>query len=55
MTRILLMITSTWMLEFYPIYNSKNERNYVSYSWITGITLINLLETLYLMFSEIFG
>ena len=55
MTRILLMITSMWMLEFYLTYHSKNERNYVSYSWIAGITLINLLETLYLMFSEIFG
>lgn len=55
MPRILLMITSLWLLEFYLIYHSKNEKKHLSYSWISGITLINLLETLYLVFSEIFG
>lgn len=55
MSRILSMITSIWMLEFYLLYHSKNKRKYVSYSWLDGITLINLLETLYLMFSGIFG
>ena len=53
MTRILLMIASLWILEFYLIYHSKKGKSYISNAWIVGTTIINFLETMFLLFSEI--
>lgn len=55
MLRILIMVASLWMLEFLLIYRSKKEQNRVSLLWVSYLTLINLLETMYLVLSEIFG
>lgn len=55
MIRISIMIASLWVLEFLLIYHSKKNQEPVSYSWISYITLINLLETVYLVISGIFG
>ena len=47
------MIASLWILEFYLIYHSKKEKSYVSNTWIVGTSIINFLETMALLFSEI--
>lgn len=47
------MIASLWILEFYLIYHSKKEKSYISITWIVGTTIINFLETMFLLFSEI--
>ena len=47
------MIASLWILEFYLIYHSKKEKSYISNAWIVGTTIINFLETMFLLFSEI--
>lgn len=55
MLRILIMVASLWILEFWLIYRSEKEQSQVSLLWVSYITIINLLETMYLVLSEIFG